>query len=427
MDFDTEDSGENENVAFIEKVLQSCENDLSIKIDSVECEPGSRQGDNYMSLIKRAAVQGKRRDLDYQRKLIVKRQISSISRRQLFRCDEAFANEIAAYTKVLPHLRRFSSNRLPYPKCLFAGIDDAEKEVIILEDLRESGFEMEDRLKGLDYSHCSLVMQELGNLHAISLAMKVKEPETFDTVRQSISEIVYCPEAREFISNTLECSLRDTLTSLKATNSDGHLTDAIGKIERMQGCMYDIMSRHVLENEESWKVICHGDIWINNLMFRQRSTGCAEHVKLVDLQTMRCTSPVIDILHFIYTSTVRAFRQTHLDQLITDYQKSLIKSLHIYLSSQSAQEDAFNRLEMQFSLDSIKRELQRKMLYGLGNSMWLMPAVTFHPNRIPDLNSVTITDFGNSTQMTQMLTPEYHRRIREMVLEFYEEGLLHNL
>lgn len=63
MDFDTEDSGENENVAFIEKVLQSCENDLSIKIDSVECEPGSRQGDNYMSLIKRAAVQGKRRDL----------------------------------------------------------------------------------------------------------------------------------------------------------------------------------------------------------------------------------------------------------------------------------------------------------------------------------------------------------------------------
>uniref|UniRef100_A0A1B0CSX9 CHK kinase-like domain-containing protein n=2 Tax=Lutzomyia longipalpis TaxID=7200 RepID=A0A1B0CSX9_LUTLO len=361
---------------------------------------------------------------DYQRKLIVKRQISSISRRQLFRCDEAFANEIAAYTKVLPHLRRFSGNRLPYPKCLFAGFDDAEKEVIIFEDLCESGFEMEDRLKGLDYAHCSLVMKELGNLHAISLAMKATEPEVFETIRRNISEIVYCPEAREFISNTLECSLRDTLASLQASNGDKHLTEAIAKIERMQGSMYDIMSCHVLENEESWRVICHGDVWINNLMFRRRkSTGCAEQVKLVDLQTMRCTSPVIDILHFIYTSTVRDFRQTHLDQLITDYREALIKSLHIYLPA----EDTLKRLQMQFTVDRIKEELHRKMLYGLGNAMWLMPAVTFHPNRIPDLNAVTITDFGNSTQMTQMVTPEYHRRIREMLLEFQEEGILQNL
>ncbi|XP_059616626.1 uncharacterized protein LOC132261709 [Phlebotomus argentipes] len=424
MDFESEDDSEKENEVFIEKVLQTCENDLTIKIDSVECEAGSRQGDNYMSLIKRAAVQGKCRDSDYQRKLIVKRQISSISRRQLFRCDEAFANEIAAYTQVLPHLRDFSGDRLPYPECLFAGFDDSQKEVIILEDLRESGFEMEDRLKGLDYPHCSLVMQELGNLHAISLAMKATQPETFERMKRSISEIVYCPEAREVISNTLECSLRDTLASLRVTNANGDLTGAIGRIEQLQGSMYDIMSRHVLDNEDSWLVICHGDIWINNLMFR-RIRSHVEQVKLLDLQTMRCTSPVIDILHFIYTSTVRDFRHAHLDQLLTDYHTTLNASLRHYLPPPDDQ-DTLNRLQTQFSLARIKRELQRKMLYGLGNAMWLMPAITFHPNRIPDLNAVTMTDFGN-TQMTQMLTPEYHRRIREMVLEFYEQGLLQDL
>ncbi|GAB0091880.1 uncharacterized protein DMENIID0001_067710 [Sergentomyia squamirostris] len=428
MNFNAEDEmGESENEVFMEKVLQNCENDLTIKIDRVECEAGSRQGDNYMSLIKRATVYGKRDDLDYQRKLIVKRQISSISRRQLFRCDEAFANEIAAYTKVLPLLRRFSGNRLPYPRCLFAGVDEHQKEAIILEDLCESAFEMEDRLKGLDYPRCSLVIQELGNLHAISLAMKTCEPKTFNKARTCISEIVYCPEAREVISNTLEGSLRDSLASLRATNAatpDSRLTLAIGKIERMQNSMYEIMCEHVLAFEESWNVICHGDVWINNLMFRRSQGGDVEQVKLVDLQTMRCASPVIDILHFIYTSTVRDFRHSNLDQLIRDYRGALVQSLQVYLSGR---EEALSRWEGEFSVENIKRELKRKMLYALGNSMWLMPAVTFHPNRIPDLNAVTITDFGKNEHMSQMLTPEYHKRIQEMVLEFHEEGVLDGL
>lgn len=103
--------------------------------------------------------------------MIAKRPILRRSRRQLFRCDEAFANEIAAFTLLVPQLEAIDVRALPFPRCLFAGTD-AAGALIVLEDLRSTlpsiggtniggggGYMMVDRLRGLDYTHCRLVMQ----------------------------------------------------------------------------------------------------------------------------------------------------------------------------------------------------------------------------------------------------------------------------
>lgn len=67
-------------------------------------------------------------------------------------------------------------------------------------------------------------------------------------------------------------------------------------------------------------------------------------------------------------------------------------------------------------------------LFFLG--MWLLPAVTFHPDKIVDLDAVTMDDFTSDSQektMTQMQTPEYHTRMKETVMEFYRKGILNNI
>ena len=94
----------------------------------------------------------------YHRNLIIKRQIPSLTRRQLFRCDKAFNNEISVYCHVVPILKQFSNNRIPFANCLYAG-SDAQGEIIALDDLQQFGYRMANRLKGLDYSHCKVVMQ----------------------------------------------------------------------------------------------------------------------------------------------------------------------------------------------------------------------------------------------------------------------------
>lgn len=44
----------------IEKLLRFSETDESIVLSSIECSPGSRLGDNYMSIVKRVRVRGRR-------------------------------------------------------------------------------------------------------------------------------------------------------------------------------------------------------------------------------------------------------------------------------------------------------------------------------------------------------------------------------
>ncbi|KXJ72219.1 hypothetical protein RP20_CCG018573 [Aedes albopictus] len=59
--------------------------------------------------------------------------------------------------------------------------------------------------------------------------------------------------------------------------------------------------------------------------------------------------------------------------------------------------------------------------------MWLLPAVTFHPDHIPDLDQVTMNDFktkNHEKTIAQMLSADYHTRMKDTVLEFYRKGFL---
>lgn len=393
--------------------------------------------------------------IDYRRRLIIKRQIANLARRQLFRSDIAFYNEMDAYAYVVPSLRHFigPDGHLPLPLCLFAG-RDPHGDIIALEDLVPSSHRMADRLKGLDYSHCKLVMQviyrhtvqiiaynglfsdhlqELGVLHGTVRAMKQMAGKQFTTAREHLNEVVYTMVAADFYSHSLDSSLKEALHSLRQSNADGDLNVAIQKIDRLSGkMMFQIMYDCVVDVEEPWTVLCHGDLWINNLMFKYDATDRCVGVRLVDLQTMRYSSPVIDILHFLYTSVEFDVRDRHMEQLLRDYMASMCATV-TQLADRQGDDDVVQPLQpMDFDreLFALRGQMRKKALYGLGICMWLMPAVTFHPDKIIDLDTVSLDDFTNSNQektMTQMQTPEYHKRMKETVVEFLAKGYLDDI
>lgn len=51
-----------ENIETIEQVLQNYFNDKELEVKELTCEAGSKDGDNYMSLIKRVHVRYHRPD-----------------------------------------------------------------------------------------------------------------------------------------------------------------------------------------------------------------------------------------------------------------------------------------------------------------------------------------------------------------------------
>lgn len=202
----------NEEQGSVENVLKLVKSAAQLSVDNIECTPGSQQGDNYMSIIKRVQVRGKRRMCSGKSKvfsisLIFKRQFLNPQRRKLFRSDEAFANEITVYDQLIPVMKRFSQDRLPFPVCHYAG-KDSEGDLIVMEDLTYCGFHMVDRRQNLSYRQCRTVVEELANFHAVSLAMKLVKPAQFENMKQKVTEIVYTDAAAEFYTRSLETSLR---------------------------------------------------------------------------------------------------------------------------------------------------------------------------------------------------------------------------
>lgn len=267
--------------------------------------------------------------------------------------------------------------------------------------------------------------QELGVLHGLSLAAKQLHELEFAKVVSSIHESIYCNEAADFYAQSLDSSLKETIHSLRLSNRKyANLTPAIKQTEQLKGKLYRKMTECILDQPNEWMVLCHGDLWINNLMFRYNERGDCDAVKFIDLQTLRYTSPVIDLLHFFYTSTEYTVRVKYMDQLIDDYVDSLYLTLQkfdvhdLYVSDV----DSLNRI--------IRQELKQRAMYGLGICMWLMPAVTFHPNNVIDLDQVVLDDFTNENHektLTSMQTPEYHTRMRDTIMEFYKKGILNEV
>ncbi|KAM8709982.1 hypothetical protein ACLKA7_016737 [Drosophila subpalustris] len=431
-------AGSNQYEEDIEHLSQlfSFKNVVTFDIGHMDCSAGSSSGDNYMSLVKRvtiyaaaggesemanAAVVAAAATVSFS--VIIKRQIASLSRRQLYRCDEAFTNEINVYQHVVPLLCRYSRQPI-FPQCYLAEKDDGSpscEAIIVLQDLKALGFRMQNRLAGLELRHCLLVMKKLAQLHAASLVAQQLESSNFAQQCAQMKEIVYCPDAADFYSRILDTSVQQALDSLNASNGDGNLSTPIRLIEQLQPTLFGQLQRSINAAAATpFSVVCHGDLWLNNLMFRSQP----EEVIFFDLQAMRRTSPVFDILHFIYTSTRRQLRDVHTDTLLAAYAEALRKELGQQLRHTPAAKQLDELCET-FSLQRLSEEYVRHVHYGLAISMWILPAVTFDVNNIPDLDEISEQNLnGKEINCTQKLTPEYHLRIRELALEFYEHGYL---
>ncbi|XP_017122321.1 uncharacterized protein LOC108142786 isoform X1 [Drosophila elegans] len=404
---------------------------VSFSIAHIACTAGSSSGDNYMSVVKRVTISQAPAEKDQELAtseivtVIIKRQIASLSRRQLYRCEEAFSNEINAYRHLAPLLASHSRQQL-FPVCYIAETQDRRdadggEPIIVLQDLKALGYRMRDRLAGLELRDCLLVMKKLAQLHAASLAAQELESSCFASQAQQLQEIVYCDEAAEFYATILDTSVQQAMESLDGANADESLTEPIRLLEELRCNLFGKLKQEINATAEApHSVICHGDLWVNNIMFRPDP----EEVIFFDLQAMRRSSPVFDILHFIYTSTRRPLRDVHTDTLLAAYSEALGQELRHQLEDTPAAE-RLDELCEAFSLQRLSADYVRQVHYGLAIGMWILPAVTFDPNNLPNLDVMSEQNLtGKEIKCTQTLTSEYHLRIRELVMEFYELGYL---
>lgn len=79
--------------------------------------------------------------------------------------------------------------------------------------------------------------------------------------------------------------------------------------------------------KSGFQVLNHGDMWLNNMMFKLDKEGNALDVSLIDFQGPYWGGPAGDLLYFMVSSVADDIKIDHFDELIAFYHQHLVESM----------------------------------------------------------------------------------------------------
>jgi hypothetical protein len=239
----------------------------------VKIDHGSSIGDGFVGILFKATV--REIDSDKQLTVVIKSPPESKARRQDFGAMELFKREVFVYTELLPEFVRFQEERKissllafkEFPKCYFAEYNEERDEaIIIMEDLREHGCKMLNKMAPTNFEHTKLLITALGKFHAVSLAMKEQQPEMFSKF-QKLDDFLsekYAADAN--FTNMMVANIAKAADTLDPSD-----TKRRNRVLRLQEDYVQQMRDLVNPDlSEPYSVVTHGDCWSNNFMYQYR-------------------------------------------------------------------------------------------------------------------------------------------------------------
>lgn len=376
----------------------------------VEVNKGSIKGDNYLGVIK--IVNIKEKNDEKQLNLILKASLVGEVRKNT-PIENAYQREILMYDEIFFKLRQFQDeyfveNGFNNVAKLYGFCKEINDEFLILENLRENGFQLFDRKKQMGPEHVELVLKTYGKFHALSYALKELKPELFQELKGKLFPVFEKMEeekARMYIE-------RMTAVAFKAV---GDNEKAVSGLKRFFSGIEKLLLASIFgENENS--VIKHGDCWCNNLMFKyQDSSNIPSDIRLLDWQLAGIGSPILDISYFFYSCSS--------DEVIQNYKK--------YLESYY---DSVVQTLKQFGVDPEKafprnifdEEWKNFAQFGLYMALFLINLCLAESSEAPDLTEAAEAGSSMIDIMTKEFgnQKEFNRRITNIVLHMVDNNLI---
>lgn len=239
---------------------------------SIEIKPGSGKGDNYVGVLYRVTVKDpKKKEMS----VIIKLPPQNLARREQFYARPCFLRESEFYDSIFPLYKKFQTDRgiivegegfHEVPAC-FRSLTGDFNEGLFLEDLKSSGFEMFDRFDDVTAAHVNGVMKVLGKFHAISLAINDQQAELIEKYKD-MQDIFFQrdDDSKEQIKVWFDHLKKQAATALNTIDNETLKTRAKKVLEAdFFELLKDCISK---EDAEPFSVICHGDCWNNNIMFK---------------------------------------------------------------------------------------------------------------------------------------------------------------
>ncbi|XP_065203576.1 uncharacterized protein LOC135833741 [Planococcus citri] len=309
-----------------------------------------------------------------------------------------YEKECHMYTTILPEMRRLVQNEdILSPKCYVS----SDSTILILEDLRESGYKMINRRAQMDFEHASAAIRTLAEFHALSLKLNETHPEDLNNVKR---ECFYSPGNNQLIESSYERLLR----VVQRTPQIQHLHS---KLSQLKDHLFDAIVEKTHPRSNALNVLNHGDYWSNNMLFKKENG--AIKIKLVDFQLCRWCSPVVDIM-FMFMSSVRfEVFEAKRNELLEIYHDTFTQ----WLRSLKCQET--------YSLNELKSDFENAYLVGLNVIAGVLPLVMRKPTDLNLNNALDDEDNVNDDELTRMYGEEkYVAAVTKWMLFYEKNGLI---
>lgn len=264
-----------------------------------------------------------------------------------------FLKEEMFYRELLPEIQTQlkTADQVPLrvPKYFHSSLKEGH-EVIFLEDLRPRGFKMFDRRKGMDVSHTDLVLKELGRLHAASHLLRSRIPNFCEAY--PVLDIDWLNYSEEAVDTTRSIFANQMEVVCNLLKKFGGYELAVNWLTLNMGKAAEIIEKQ-LQRKPPFDLICHGDCWNNNLLFRYDEEGRPLEVMLLDLQLCRQASVATDLNYFLHNSLEGSVRKPNLEAFLDSYHSAFTEVINGANS------------QLPFSGLELKQEYDKFLEYGL--------------------------------------------------------------
>ncbi|XP_076274397.1 uncharacterized protein LOC143205177 [Rhynchophorus ferrugineus] len=358
----------------IEQLLKS-QLEEDEKIADVEVSRLTAPGENYGSIMLRILVTlentktSKKRTLDAVGKIIPE----SERVREAFSTQTTFTLEYNFYAVVSSVLDQFlKRNNVKSGADFLApfvggrlnlneGPIVDNDAIIVLRNLRVSGYSTGEKTTGLDPDHSKVVLDTLAKFHATVLGLKIKEPEKFD---KYIRPCFF----RYYVDKDLHTVVKTNLSHYLKLNG---FTDE--EVKKADNTFVDF---HQNEVNDVWGTLIHYDSWTNNLLIKKENDK-PTHCVLVDFQVPDYGTPLDDISFFLFTSVQNLFDGSTFDDLLDYYYDKLLKNLrNIGVETTVFTKDSFD--------EEVGKAIKNYQYY---HTMWMLhPLMYEHMKSIDDLD-----------------------------------------
>lgn len=262
-----------------------------------------------------------------------------------------FNNEIIFYENIVEIFNEinFDKNLLDtninfIPKCLH--ITNLTEKVLIFQSL--DGYVSLDINNTLSADTAFLILKRLGQFHAYSFACKDQRSAEFKFIVRKLQEPIFNIKNRSTYGKLFTRSIMDAFKLAKQS-----LPANSYYVDKFALFLLNIYDEMILllqeEDDEQYKVVTHGDLWINNVMCKyadEKEKKLTEDIVFTDFQGCRYASPVHDLMFVLLVGVNKELRDNYKDELIRCYHIALCEKLQ-ELNSDSIRLFPFSALQDQ--------------------------------------------------------------------------------